>query len=144
MSTDISVDFAEGLVSTCRTGVGDTLRSVIYFTPDAFDLLYLRSDLYPNEERAREVKERFVEIEREGFDAQHSYTELSLEPDTEPEIGEYEFTIRVFSDGFISRVLVGDHGVLMTTDEMDIDAFEEIAVSAGKMLEEGASEARYR
>jgi hypothetical protein len=138
--TDISEAFSDSLVSTARTALGDTLRTVVYFTPEAFDVLYLRSDLYGGDpDRAREVKGRFVNNERLGFDSQETYRDLGEEPDAEPDIGEYEFTIRVFSDGFISRVIVGDHGVLLTTDGMEIQSFEELAISLRKLLEEEAS-----
>ncbi|WP_129114971.1 DUF7522 family protein [Halegenticoccus tardaugens] len=130
--------FADSIVSTCRTAIGDSLRSVIYFTPEEFDLLYLRRDLYlDGAERAREVKSVFVENERLGFSSRETYSQLSMEPDTEPEIGEYEFTIRVFSDGFVNRVIVGDHGVILTTDGLDIDGFEDLAITLRKLLAEG-------
>ena len=38
----------EELVGLCRATVGDSLRSVIHFTRDDSELLYLRTDLYGN------------------------------------------------------------------------------------------------
>lgn len=135
--TGISEEFAEQLVSTCRTAVGDAVRSVIYFTADEFDLLYLRTDLYGGDrERARAAKKKLVENERLGFTTQETYNETADAPGVEPDIGEYEFTIRVFSEGFISRVLVGDRGILLTTDGIDIDAFEDMAVALRRLLAE--------
>ncbi len=133
--TGISDEFADELVTTCRTGIGDTLRSVIYFTPSKFDLLYLRSDLYGGDrERAREQKHVFVNNERLGFGTSETYRRLA-EQESEPTIGDYELTIRAFSDGFVSRVIVGDHGVLLTSDNLHIADFEDVAVSLRKMLE---------
>ncbi|MFC7080150.1 DUF7522 family protein [Halorussus caseinilyticus] len=138
--TDVSEAFGDSLVSTCRTALGDTLRTVVYFTPEAFDVLYLRSDLYAGDpKRVRDVKSRFVDNERLGFDSQETYRRLHEDSDAEPDIGEYEFTIRVFSDGFVSRVIVGDHGVLLTTDSMDIKSFEELAISLRKLLADESS-----
>jgi len=48
MSTEselLPADTAERVVTLCRTAVGDSLRSVTYFTRDDYDQLYLRSDL---------------------------------------------------------------------------------------------------
>ena len=38
-STSISADTADHFVTAARTSLGDTLRSVVYFTPSAFDVL---------------------------------------------------------------------------------------------------------
>ncbi|WP_435159248.1 DUF7522 family protein [Haladaptatus sp. DFWS20] len=135
--TGISDELAEQLVTTCRTAVGDTIRSVIYFTPDAFDLLYIRNDLYGGDrDRARHAKEKLVENERVGFTTYETYNELTRNPESEPDMGDYEFTIRVFSDGFVNRAIVGDHGVVLTSNALNINAFEELAVSLRKMLTE--------
>jgi hypothetical protein len=134
MMTGISTELSDSLVSTARTGVGDTLRSVVYFTADEFEVLYLRSDLYDDEERAREAKGRLVDVERAGFVDGSAYSSLAADDEEGPRFGEYEFTIRVFRDGFVSRVIVGDHGVLLTTDEMAVTEFEEVAVTLRKLL----------
>ncbi|WP_433624592.1 DUF7522 family protein [Halomicrococcus sp. NG-SE-24] len=135
--TGISDEFADQLVSTCRPAVGDALRSVVYFTPDAFDVLYVRSDLYDGDtEKARSAKAVFIENERLGFSSSETYNELSPEEGMEPDIGEYEFTVRVFSDGFVNRVVVGDHGVLLTTNQLYLNDFEELAVSLRNQLAE--------
>lgn len=131
-------EFADEIATTCRTGIGDTLRSVIYFTPSESELLYLRNDLYGGDkERAMELKAVFVNNERLGFGTHETYNRLR-EEGAEPDIGDYELTIRAFSDGFISRVIVNDHGVLLTSDSLHIADFEEVAVSLRKMLAEHA------
>ena len=139
--TGISDEFADQLVSTCRPAVGDALRSVVYFTPDAFDVLYVRSDLYDGDtEKARSAKRVLIENERLGFSSSETYDELAPERGMEPDIGEYEFTIRVFSDGFVNRVIVDDHGVLLTTNQLYLNDFEELAVSLRNQLAEQAGD----
>ena len=136
MNTPLSERIGDGLVSICRTGIGDSLRSVVHFTEADFDVLYLRGDLDMDRERAIEAKKSFVDIERQGFQSKETYRQLASSADSEPDIGEYELTIRVFSEGFVSRVIVGDHGVLMTTDGLDVDSFETVAVAIRILLEE--------
>jgi hypothetical protein len=131
MTTDLPAEVTDGLVRICRTATGDSLRSVIYFTPADFDVLYLRSDLDETAD-TRETIERFVDSERLGFDSQEQYQGFP----TEPAIGEYGYTLRVFSDGFLSRVIVGDHGVLLTTDGQNIDNFKVVAVALRLLLAE--------
>jgi len=136
-STETTTELAETITSACRTAVGDSLRTVIYFTPDGFDVLYVREDLYDGEEGAvRRVKGLFVENEQIGFGDAETYRELTPEPNVEPDVGEYQFTMRIFEHGFLSRVIQGDHGVLTTTDGLQIDAFKELAVTLRKLLAE--------
>lgn len=142
MATDLPSELVDGTVSICRTGIGDSLRSIIHFTPDEFELLYVRQDLYTDEERARERKVEFVENERTGFDSRETYDNLSVEPGSEPDIGEYEFTVRVFSEGFISRVLVGEQGIILTTDSIDMRDFETVAVALRVLLAESSRSGR--
>jgi len=133
--TGISEEFADQIVSTARPAVGDALRSVIYYTPDAFDVLYVRSDLYGGDtEEAREAKRTLVENERLGFDSRETYKGLTNAEEVEPAIGEYEFTVRVFSDGFVNRVLTDDHGIVLTTNALYLNEFEELAVSLRTLL----------
>ncbi|HMB50213.1 DUF7522 family protein [Natronoarchaeum rubrum] len=137
VSTTTTTEFDETIASACRTAVGDSLRTVIYFTPDSFDVLYVRDDLYDGEEEAvRRVKELFVENERIGFGDAETYRKLTPEPNVEPDVGEYQFTMRIFEYGFLSRVIEGDRGVLTTTDGLQIDAFKELAVTLRKLLAE--------
>lgn len=133
--TAIDPQVADSVVSTARASIGDTLRSVIYFTPSAMDLLYVRRDLYGSRQRAVEAKSRLVEFERVGFAEAPVRTALS--PPSNPDsIGAYEFTVRVHDEGYVVRILTADDGVILTTDDMDIDAFDDAAVAISKLLAE--------
>ncbi|WP_284009610.1 DUF7522 family protein [Haloarcula pelagica] len=131
--TGIETPFADSVISAARTSLGDTLRSVIYFTPSEMDLLYVRRDLYESRQGALEVKSRLVEFERGGFAEAPVRTVLSV-PDDPSGIGPYEFTVRFHRDGFVVRVLEGDAGVILTTDSMDVDAFEDAATAITTLL----------
>ena len=131
--TDIDSKFADSVVSAARTSLGDTLRSVIYFTPGAMDILYVRQDLYESRQRAIEAKARLVEFERVGFAEAPVRSALSV-PSATDSIGSYDFTVRVHGEGFVVRVLADDDGILLTTDDMDIDAFEDAAVAIRRFL----------
>jgi hypothetical protein len=115
------------LLSVCRTAVGDELRSVTYFTEDDVEQVYLRSDL---EQTADLVG--FAELERSGFDADTLYRGTQL--------GEYRATVRMFENGYLTRVIVGDTGVWVTTDELSIDRFEELATALRAVLGSDADE----
>jgi len=133
--TDIDSEFADSVVSAARTILGDTLRSVIYFTPSGMDLLYVRQDLYESRQRALEAKSMLVEYERVGFAEAPVRTALAA-PQARESIGPYDFTVRFHEDGFVVRVLDGDEGVILTTDDMDVDAFDDTAVAITKFLRE--------
>lgn len=119
----ISDEQREQLVDAARTSVGDELRSLTYFTEDDVEQLYLRDDLQRDADLVG-----FAENERLGFRSQSAYSETQL--------GAYEFTIRVFDQGYLTRVIVGNHGVWVTTDEMVIDRFEELASAVATVLRE--------
>ncbi len=102
------------LLSICRTAVGDELRSITYFTEDEVEQIYLRSDL----DRTADLV-GFAEVERNGFRADGLYRNSQL--------GEYRATIRMFEDGYLTRVIEGGHGVWVTTDSMSMDRFEELS-----------------
>ena len=135
LDTGIDTDLADSVVSTARTTIGDTLRSVIYFTPDEMDLLYVRSDLYESRSGAMEAKSRLVEFERVGFAEAPVRTALSV-PDHPGSIGPYDFTVRFHDDGFVVRVLADHAGVILTSDDIDVDAFEDAAVAMTRLLGE--------
>ena len=59
-SNELEPVFADELISVCRTGVGDELRSITYFTEDQVEQVYLRSDL----ERTADLV-GFAELERD-------------------------------------------------------------------------------
>lgn len=125
---------AEGIVSATRAALGDDVRSVILLTPEDHEVAYLRADLYDDGDRAAAIKRSLVETERRGFDAAAVYGELTATPNVEPGLGDYRYTVRAFSSGYLCRILVGEQGVLVTTDELDVDAFDHLAVSLRSLL----------
>ena len=134
--TYLSEELADSIVSAVRTSLGDTLRSVVYFTPSAFDILYTRQDLYDSTDAAREAKSQLVEFERTGF-AEGPVRTAIARMSGGPDIGQYEFTVRFHEDGFVIRILQGDAGVLFTADSMDVNAFEDAASAITRLLAEG-------
>jgi hypothetical protein len=135
-ATDRDPGVADSLVSAARTSLGDTLRSVVYFTPSVFDVLYVRRDLYESAAAAREAKSQLVEFERLGF-AEKPVRTLLAQQGGGSDIGPYLFTVRFHEDGFVVRILGDDDGVLFTTDSMDVSAFEEAAIAIGRLLNDG-------
>lgn len=119
--TPVSSEMQQKLLRVARSIVGDELRSVVFFTGDPVEQLYLRSDL---DQTADLVG--FAENERLGFRSQITYNES--------ELGEYQFTIRVFDHGYLTRVIVATRGVWVTTDSMQIDRFEELATALADLL----------
>ena len=117
----ISEGFAEEIVSAARTAAGDELRSVTYFDIDGYEQLYLRSDLEPTADL-----DAFAANERLGFRSQLTYEGT--------ELGDYLFTVRAFKYGFLTRAIVGEHGVFVTTDGMDIEMFEEVTAAIRGVL----------
>lgn len=110
----IDSTLSDELLSICRTVVGDELRSITYFTEDAVEQIYLRSDL----DRTADLV-GFAEVERNGFRADGLYRNSQL--------GEYRATIRMFEDGYLTRVIEGGHGIWVTTDSMSMERFEELS-----------------
>ena len=132
--TGVDPTTADELVSAARTGLGDTLRSIVHFTPSTFDVLYARRDLYDDHGAVRDAKSRLVAIERSGFAEKPLRTALGGDSLGRTSIGPYRFTVRFHDGGFVVRVIEGDSGVLLTTDEMDVRAFEEAAVAVRRIL----------
>jgi len=114
-------DHVDELLSAARTATGDELRSLTYFTEADIDQLYLRSDLSRTADLVG-----FAENERQGFHAQSLYADTQL--------GDYHFTVRVFENGYLTRVIANDHGVWLTTDSMEIDRLEELANALATIL----------
>lgn len=114
---------ADEILSVCRTVVGDELRSITYFNEATADQLYLRSDL----DRTADLT-GFADLERAGFRSQIAYDNSQL--------GEYLGTVRMFENGFLTRVIDGQHGVWVTTDGMSIDRFEEVVAALRPVLSE--------
>ncbi|MFA9517463.1 hypothetical protein ACERIT_09645 [Halopenitus sp. H-Gu1] len=113
----------EQLLSGARTATGDELRSLTYFTDETVEQVYLRDDL----ERSADLV-GFAESERMGFRSKMIYKGTQL--------GDYQFTIRVFEHGYLTRVIADEHGVWATTDGMQIDRFEELASALSSVLVE--------
>jgi len=122
--TIIDEEFADNIVTTARTATGDSLRSVTYFTRANFEQLYLREDL----EQDADLND-FVGHEWQGY----KQTENAYQ---ESELGEYEFTVRAFENGYLLRVTADRSGVLITTDGLSMNSYEEIAEAIGRMLDE--------
>jgi hypothetical protein len=117
-------DLADQIVTTARTATGDSLRSVTYFTRSDFEQLYLREDL----ERDADLN-TFVGHEWRGFrDTRNAYQNS--------ELGGYRFTVRAFENGYLLRVTGERAGVLITTDGLQVQSYEEIADAIEKMLAE--------
>ncbi len=120
----LSDDLADEIVTTARTATSDTLRSVTYFTRANFQQLYLREDL----ERDADLDE-FVGHEWRGYkDTQNAYQNT--------ELGPYQFTVRVFENGYLLRIASERDGVLITTDGLTMREYEEVATAIENLLRE--------
>lgn len=124
---DDTSQFTETLISVCRTVVGDELRSITYFTDTDVEQVYLRSDL----DRTADLV-GFAEIERTGFQADEKYRGTQL--------GDYRATVRMFEHGYLTRVVADHTGVWVTTDEMSMDRFQELATALKTVLRERRGE----
>ncbi len=123
MTTDlIDPRTSDRLVRTARTAVGDSLRSVTYFTRDDFEQLYLRDDLEQDADLST-----FIGNEWRGFRITQDAYEGS-------ELGNYNYTIRVFDHGFLVRVTSDREGIFVTTDGLSMQDFESLATAIGEML----------
>jgi hypothetical protein len=122
----LSDELAENIVTTARTATGDSLRSVTYFTRTDFDQLYLRDDL----EQDADLN-TFVGHEWRAYrETENAYQQS--------ELGEHQFTVRAFDNGYLLRVAADRNGVLITTDGLSMQSYEEIATALSKLLEENA------
>ena len=117
----VDPDLAEELESACRTAVGDRLRSVGYFTAEDHEVVYLRDDI-----EFTESIDAVVANERLGFTSQETYED--------PELGPYRATIRVFEQGYLTRIIVEGHGVFVTTDEMEMERFLDLTEAVESIL----------
>jgi len=112
------------VVTTARTAVGDSLRSVTYFSRDDFAQLYLRGDLERDADLGTFVGHEW----REWETTQTAYAGS--------ELGAHEYTIRVFENGFLIRVAVDRGGVFVTTDGLTLKDFEELAGALREVLDD--------
>ncbi|GAD52074.1 hypotheical protein [Halarchaeum acidiphilum MH1-52-1] len=111
----------EALTSACRSAIGDSLRSVVHFTDEGYERVYLREDL----DAAADL-ECFVENERTGFERRDT--------SRGSELGAYEYTIHGYENGALTRVVGDDAGVFVTTDPLSASRFEEVAVAVRDVL----------
>ncbi|MFB6223557.1 MAG: hypothetical protein ABEH86_07785 [Haloarcula sp.] len=118
----LSDDLADELVTTARTATGDSLRSVTYFTRANFEQLYLRGDL----EQDADLND-FVGHEWQGYKQTKNAYQKS-------ELGDYRFTVRAFENGYLLRVTTERAGVLITTDGLTMQSYEEIAKAIERLL----------
>jgi hypothetical protein len=119
----VDEELADRIERTCRTAVGDSLRSITYFTPEAFAQVYLRSDLESDADLAG-----FVDHETDGFRARTAYRGS--------ELGTYEYTVRAFENGYVTRVTAADAGVFVTTDGLTLGRSREVASALRSLLSE--------
>lgn len=113
----------ERLTTTCRTAVGDSLRSVAYFDRTDYTQVYLREDL----ERDADLMS-FIGHEWHDFTtAKDSYAGS--------ELGDYRYTIRVFGNGFLVSVGTDEAGVFVTTDRLSLQDFEALASAVVELLQ---------
>ncbi|MGM0592087.1 MAG: DUF7522 family protein [Halobacteriota archaeon] len=117
----------EQLVRVCRPAIGDSLRSITYFTSDQFEQVYLRSDLDADADLAG-----FVDHETNGFRARTAYRGS--------ELGEYDYTVRAFENGFLTRVTAAGHGVFVTTDGLTLNSARDVAAALSEVLTEAEDE----
>lgn len=112
----------ERLIHKCQAEVGDSLRSITFFTHTDFDQLYLREDL----ERAADLAS-FIGVEwRESGITQDVYRAS--------ELGEHTYTIRAFRNGYLLRVTTDHDGIFITTDDMTINRAEDISTAISELL----------
>ncbi|MFB6124344.1 MAG: hypothetical protein ABEJ59_00095 [Halanaeroarchaeum sp.] len=123
MTAELTPDgLADQITSAGRTAAGDDVRSITYFTRDDYEQLYLRSDLHQDADLGA-----FVKHETLGFGAAEDYEGS--------ELGDYHFTVRRFDNGFLTRVIRGDHGVFVTLDSLTINRSEEIGATLQEILD---------
>jgi len=118
----LSEDAADHLVTVCRTAMGDSLRSVTFFTRDDYEQLYLRSDL-------EQDADLMSFIGHEWYDFKNTE-----EAYRDSELGDHRFTVRAFDNGYLVRVATDREGTFVTTDGLTLQSFEEAATAIEKML----------
>ena len=116
-------DLEDQIVRTCRTVIGDSLRSITYFTRDDYQQVYLREDL----ERDADLT-TFVGHEWRGF-------RTIRDAYVGSELGEYRYTIRAFENGYLVRVTTDSRGVFVTTDGLTMHDFNEAATALSGILD---------
>ncbi|AFK19119.1 hypothetical protein E6P09_10070 [Haloferax mediterranei ATCC 33500] len=126
MSNLLPDEAQETLVSTCRTAVGDSLRSITYFNRFDYVQVYLRDDL----EQEADLNS-FIGNEWHDF-------KMTQDAYRGSELGDYQYTIRVFENGYLVRITIEDFGVFVTTDGISMQDFEALASATTEILEDWA------
>ncbi len=114
------------LTRTCRTAVGDSLRSLTFFNRFDYEQLYLRGDLEQDADLSS-----FIGNEWHDFKTTQDAYRGS-------ELGSYRYTIRVFENGYLVRITIEDSGVFVTTDGITMQDFEALSAAVLPVLEEWA------
>ncbi|MGM0606091.1 MAG: DUF7522 family protein [Halobacteriota archaeon] len=120
----LSEEGAEQLTRTCRTTIGDSCRSVMYFDPTNYMQVYLREDL---EQDADQMS--FIGHEWHDF-------KTTTDAYRGSELGRYRYTIRTFENGYLVRAGTENAGVYVTTDGLTMQDFEALATAIVSLLEE--------
>lgn len=118
----LSEDAVDRLVETCTDIASESLRSIVCFSEDDFEQVFLRDYLSADADI-----QSFVENEREGFQR--------IPTHEGSELGQYEYTIRRFEGGYLVRVLSQDHGVFVTTNQLPIERYDELAAAIEREIE---------
>jgi hypothetical protein len=116
----------ERLTRTCRTAVGDSLRSLTYINRFDYEQVYLRDDL----ERDADLNS-FIGNEWHDF-------KMTQDAYRGSELGDYRYTIRVFENGYLVRITIEDSGVFITTDGITMQDFEALSQAVEGVLDEWA------
>lgn len=114
------------LTRTCRTAVGDSLRSLTYINRFDYEQVYLRDDL----ERDADLNS-FIGNEWHDF-------KMTQDAYRGSELGDYRYTIRVFENGYLVRITIEDSGVFITTDGITMQDFEALSQAVEEVLDEWA------
>lgn len=114
------------LTRTCRTAVGDSLRSLTYINRFDYEQVYLRDDL----ERDADLNS-FIGNEWHDF-------KMTQDAYRGSELGDYRYTIRVFENGYLVRITIEDSGVFITTDGITMQDFEALSKAVEGVLDEWA------
>lgn len=131
MSSTLLTDGAtDRLVEAARDIAGDRLRSATYFTKDDFEQLYLREDL----ERGADLT-TFIGLEWRESDITGNAYEGT-------ELGEHQFTLRRFENGYLLRVTTDRGGVFVTLNGLSLEGFDDVANALREALDavHGSSE----
>lgn len=110
----ISDALTERVIESATDVAGDALRSIVYFTEDDFDQIFLRDYLSAEADIGA-----FVTNEREGFNRVPTHEGS--------ELGRFQYALQRFESGFLVRVIRGEQGVFVTTNRMSMDRFDELA-----------------